>query len=75
MSMNLCFLTKAKRQRLVDFPFQTPTEWTYEIYEAPPAKRETILRSKMKDNPWLEESLVVECLDMMNDPDLELSYI
>lgn len=75
MSMNLCFYTKAKRPRHVDFPFQTPTDWTFEIYKAPPAQREQILRSKMKTNPWLDESLVSDCVDMMNDPDLELSYI
>jgi len=75
MSINLCFYTKAKKPRHIEFPFQTPTNWTWEIYEAPTAKRESILRSKMKDNPWLEESLVQECVDMMNDSDLELSYI
>ena len=75
MSINLCFYTKAKKPRHIEFPFQTPTDWTWEIYEASPAKRESVLRSKMKDNPWLDESLVQECVDMMNDSDLELSYI
>ncbi len=75
MSMNLCFYTKAKRPRHIEFPFQTPTDWTFEIYKAPPSQREQILRSKMKDSPWLDESLVRDCVDMMNDPDLELSYI
>ncbi len=75
MSMNLCFYTKAKRPGYIDFPFQTPTEWTYEIYKAAPADRESVLRSKMKDSPWLDERLVTECVEMMNDPDLNLSYI
>ena len=75
MSINLCFFTKTKRKRLVEFPFQTPTSWTFEIYEAPPAKREGILRSKMVDNPWLTEELISDCLDMLDESDLELSYI
>ena len=75
MSMNLCFYTKAKHPRHIEFPFQTPTDWTFEIYKAPHTQREQILRSKMKTNPWLDESLVSDCVDMMNDPDLELSYI
>lgn len=75
MSTNLCFYTKAKRPRHIEFPFQTPTDWTFEIYNAPAAQREQILRSKMKDNPWLDDTLVSDCVDMMNDSDLELSYI
>ena len=75
MSMSLCFFTKAKHARMIDFPFQTPTEWTYQIYNAKPNQREAILRSKMKDNHWLDEELVARCVEMMEDPDLELSYI
>jgi len=75
MSMNLCFYTKAKIPRHIDFPFQTPTEWTWEIYNAEPSKRMEILRSKMKDNPWLDEALVKECSEMLSDTSLNLSYI
>lgn len=75
MSMNLCFYTKAKKPRHIEFPFQTPTDWTFEIYNASPEQRENILRSKMVTNPWLDESLVEQCVEMMNDSDLELSYI
>ena len=75
MSINLCFYTKAKRPRHIEFPFQTPTDWTWEIYNADPSKRLEILRGKMNKNPWLDESLVQECAEMLNDPDLTLSYI
>ncbi len=76
MSTNLCFYTKAKKPRHIEFPFQTPTSWTYEIYnETNIERRCEILESKMKDNPWLDEDLVQECKDMLRDPDLELSYI
>lgn len=75
MSINLCFYTKAKCPRFIDFPFQTPTDWTYEIYNAEHSQRAYILRNKMKDNPWLDEDLVRECEKMLLDPDLELSYI
>ena len=75
MSMNLCFYTKTKKRRHIEFPFQTPTSWTWEIYNAPAKERETILRGKMKDNPWLTEDLVQDCVAMLNDSDLELSYI
>lgn len=76
MSMNLCFYTKTARPRHVEFPFQTPTEWTWDIYnEKNVEKRIAILQSKMKTNPWLDLSLVQECSSMLRDPDLELSYI
>jgi hypothetical protein len=76
VSINLCFYTKTKIPRYIAFPFQTPTNWTYEIYEAfSPEDRINILQSKMKDNPWLDEDLVRECKKMLSDPDLELSYI
>lgn len=75
MSINLCFYTKSKKPRHIDFPFQTPTEWTYQIYDAFPSEREAILRSFKEGNPWLDEELIKKCVDMMNDPDLELSYI
>lgn len=76
MSMNLCFYTKTRIPRYIDFPFQTPTDWTYEIYKASSIEnRINILQSKMKDNPWLDEDLVRECVAMLSDPDLELSYI
>jgi hypothetical protein len=76
MSINLCFYTKAKKPRHIDFPFQTPTEWTWEIYtEKNVDKRCAFLRSKMKDNPWLDESLVADCEGMLRDEDLKLSYI
>jgi hypothetical protein len=75
MSINLCFFTKAKKPRRIDFPFQTPTDWTWEIYNAKPSEREAILRSKMKDSPWLDEQLVQECVEMFEDSDLTLSFI
>ena len=76
MSMNLCFYTKAKKPRHVEFPFQTPTDWTWEIYNEPNVSRRCeILESKMKTTPWLDEDLVRECKEMLCDPDLELSYI
>ena len=76
MSMNLCFYTKTKRPRHIDFPFQTPTEWTYEIYNEKRAEyRCAILRGKMHTTPWLDEGLVKECEDMLRDEELELSYI
>lgn len=76
MSINLCFYTKAKRPRLIDFPFQTPTDWTWDIYyEKDIEKRIAILKSKMATNPWLDQDLVQECADMLRDAELELSYI
>ncbi len=76
MSMNLCFYTKTKIPRNIDFPFQTPTDWTWEIYnEKNIEKRIQILRSKMKKNPWLDQTLVKQCEKMIRDEDLELSYI
>jgi len=75
MSINLCFYTKTKKPRHIEFPFQTPTDWTFEIYNADPQDRGDILVNKMKDNPWLDEDLVRECIEMLNDPDLELDYI
>ncbi len=76
MSMNLCFYTKTKTPRHIQFPFQTPTTWTFEIYRASDAKtRCDILKAKMKDNPWLTADLIEECESMLMDDDLELSYI
>lgn len=75
MSMNLCFYTKAQKPRHIEFPFQTPTEWTWEIYNALPSEREAILRSKIATSPWLDDDLIKECVEMLNDSDLELSYI
>lgn len=75
MSMNLCFYTNAKKPRHIEFPFQTPTEWTWEIYNALPSEREAILRSKIATSPWLDDDLIKECVEMLNDSDLELSYI
>lgn len=76
MSMNLCFYTKTKRPRLVEFPFQTPTDWTWDIYnEKDIEKRIDILKSKMKTNSWLDQGLVQECSDMLRDANLELSFI
>lgn len=76
MSMNLYFLTRTKRPRYVEFPFQTPTDWTYEIYkENSREKRCELLRAKMKDNPWLDEDLVQQCEEMLLDSELELTYL
>lgn len=76
MSMNLCFYTKTSRPRYIEFPFQTPTEWTWEIYNEPNAERRCeILSGKMPNNPWLDGDLVKECIDMLMDPNIELSYI
>lgn len=77
MSMNLYFQLKNSKH-LIDFPFQTPTDWTWEMMEAKTLEeRVKILRSKQMDSrfSWLDEKLVQECISMLSDDSLELTYL
>lgn len=77
MSMNLCF--DVKGGGMVDFPFQTPTELTYDVLREPNNdKRLALLRAAMEKWSWdkkqIEETLgTIEAL--MKSPNLELSLI
>lgn len=77
MSMNLCFYVSGGG--FVDFPFQTPTELTYKVFQASTTDaRIEILRETLREWGWGCEDIkdaLQEIKDLLNNPNLDLQII
>jgi hypothetical protein len=76
--MNLCFTT-IDRNNFIDFPFQTPTSLTYEVYGNETKEGQlSILVNYMKTCNWDSNTIdkvTKQCKELLFDPTLKLSII
>lgn len=78
MSMNLHFCTKSGGF-CIDFPFQTPTKLTLSVMaEKDNTKRLKLIREHLVTSGWEQDnidSVMTEVEIMVNNPNVELSYM
>lgn len=79
MSINLYFVARSGRKRVVDFPFQTPTTLSYAMMTTKTTEaRLALVDDEMKKWGWTtseRESCLKRVRVLLEDPDLQLTII